>query len=670
MEKHINYIARTFDDYRSELINFSKKYYPEIAESYNDSAIGSWLIDVVAGIGDNMSYSIDRMSQEQSIDSANLASSVYNVARLNGIKIPGPKGSMCEVAISCNLPAGDYEDGEIVGPNWAYAPIVKRSTIVSAGDANFQLDEDVDFGQQFNSDAYSNRTYAPLRNANGQICGYTVTKTAIAVNGTSRIYKKVINGSDLKPFMEIILPDLNVMNVESIIFKETSNFNHDPDISDFYNENEVFQIKGENVKTYRYFEVEGLADQYRFGASTNDESGEIVEEYEDYTEDGTMGSVRTTRYYKGEWKPIQQKFITEFTNNGYLKITFGPGVRYTNDDYPASTQYGKWRMSKIINNDMLGVLPSEGWTMYVLYRVGGGISSNIAPGAINSFTLLSASFRDNDIARDADASKNKGYVLNSISVTNTSPAIAGKDAPSVDELKALIKYNNIAQERCLTLKDYKARLMMMPPKFGSPFRASVAEVNNKVVMSLLNIDADGKMTKFLPETLVNNISEYMSNYKTLTDYIEIKSGRIYNIGFNIDLFVSKNYDTSTVVTNVIDTIKNYMAVASHDMGEDIFVGDIEKQISLVDGVISIIALNVYIIYGGSYSNDRPLYPLVDDSTSDCSTNDSQFILNASEDAKSGRVDLDKMDHVLYCDNNAILEVKFPENDIQIRTKVR
>lgn len=662
-------MSRTFDDYRSEFIKFSKQYYPEIAESYNDSAIGSWLIDVVAGIGDNISYAVDRMSQEQSLDSANLASSVYNVAKLNGVKVPGPKASMCEVAISCNLPSGDStEGGDIDSPNWAYAPIIKRSSIISAGDINFQLDEDVDFGQQFNSDAYSNRTYVPLRNANGQICGYTVTKTAIAVNGTTRIYKKVITSSDLKPFMEVVLPDLNVMNVESIIFKETANFSHDPDISDFYNDNEVYQVNGEDVKTYRYFEVEGLADQYRFGTSMSRENSNI-EEYDDYTEDGANGTVRTTRYYRGEWKALQQKFITEFTTNGYLKITFGPGVRYNDDSYPVSSQYGKWRMSKIMNNDMLGILPNEGWTMYVLYRVGGGMTSNIAPGAINTFTLMSASFNDAAIT-GSDIPKNKGYVLNSISVTNTSPAIAGKDSPSVDELKGLIKYNNMAQERCVSIKDYKSRLMMMPPKYGAPFRCSVAEVNNKIVMSLLNIDADGKITKFLPETLVNNIAEYMSNYKTVTDYIEIKSGRVYNIGFNLDVFVSKNYDTPTVITNIIDTIKSYMDVASHDMGEDIFVGDIEKQVSLVDGVISIIDLNVYIIYGGSsYSSDRPLYPLVNEVDS-CDTGNSQFILNGVSDATTGRIDLNKIDHVLYCDNNAILEVKYPENDIQVRVKLR
>ena len=34
--------------------------------------------------------------------------------------------------------------------------------------------------------------------------------------------------------MEIILPEQNIMNVESIIFKEGTNFNLDPDINEYY----------------------------------------------------------------------------------------------------------------------------------------------------------------------------------------------------------------------------------------------------------------------------------------------------------------------------------------------------------------------------------------------------------------------------------------------------
>ena len=143
--KKINYLARTFDDYRSELITFSNKYYPELADSYNDSSVGSWFIDLVSAVGDNLSYHIDRMYQETNINSTNLKSTVLNLARSNGLKVPGPKASMCEVKISCELPSGNLDSGDISTPNWSLAPTLKRTSVLSAGNLNFQLIEDVNF---------------------------------------------------------------------------------------------------------------------------------------------------------------------------------------------------------------------------------------------------------------------------------------------------------------------------------------------------------------------------------------------------------------------------------------------------------------------------------------------------------------------------------------------
>jgi hypothetical protein len=120
---------------------------------------------------------------------------------------------------------------------------------------------------------------------------------------------------------------------------------------------------------------------------------------------------------------------------------------------------------------MLGVLPRAGWAMYVIYKVGGGVSTNVAQGAINNITLLNVEWPFN-AALDPTI---KGQILNSMSVSNSSTSIGGKDAPTTEEIKYLIKYNTSSQQRCVTVKDYKARLMMMPPKFGAPFRSNVIE---------------------------------------------------------------------------------------------------------------------------------------------------------------------------------------------------
>lgn len=668
MEKKINYLARDFQSIKSELIKFSNQYYPELADDYNDSSVGSWFIDLMSAIGDDLSYHTDRMYQETNINSANMRSTVLNIARTNGLKVPGPKASMAEVRISCVLPV---DSKNISLPDWRYAPIVARGAVVSAGNYNFEIQEDVDFGEQFNKDGFSNRTIVPSRNSNGNITGYTVSKTAIVMNGSSKVYKKVLSESDIYPFMEVVLPEQNVMNIESIIFKETSNYSNTPSIYEYYIDEEQYRISEESVKTYRFFECDSLADQWRFGTETNIDNGVVKdiynpEVYEDYSDlpGNTNNSTSIFRYYRGKWKPLTQKFITEYTDNGYMKIIFGSGIAY--DEVPAGqTKYADYIASKIINNDMLGVLPKAGWTMYILYRVGGGISTNLGPGSINTLGMSSISFRTST----GMTASQKGSVVTSMQVSNISTAIAGKDAPSTEEVKYLVKYNTGAQNRCVTVKDYKVRLMEMPPKYGAPFRNTVIESNNKIEMSLLGLDSVGKLDSALPQTLVENILEYMTHYKSINDYLEIKSGKIYNIGISADIFVDKNYTTSDVISNVITKIKEYFDVENHDMGDDIFIGDLQKEITLIDGVISVIEIRVYNIFYGSYSPDVSPLPTYVEGSGCNPSNRSTFQLDGNG-AQFKEIDLNAIDYVLYGDYNSMFEILNDNTDIQIRAKLR
>ena len=590
--KKINYIQRDFEGIREELIKFSNQYYPELTDDFNDSSIGSWFIDLVSDVGDSLNYHIDRMYQETNIDSAKLRSTILNMARTNGFKIPGKKASICEVELSCVLPTNG--NGNIATPDWDYAPILQRTSVVSAGEYNYQLTEDVNFAEQFNSDGFSNRKIEPSRDSNGTITGYTVTKSTIVINGNSKVYRRVITSNDLNPFMEIVLPEDNVLDVESIIFKETTDYTASPSIYEYFVDEEEFRVSKDAVMTYRFFECESLADQWRFGTDANIDNYVISDiytphKYEDYTEGSDSATTRTTRYYVGKWKPIRQKFITEYTDNGYIKIIFGSGNGY--EELPSSqTTYADYIASKQINNDMLGVLPKEGWTMFVLYRVGGGVSTNLGVDAINQITLANIDWGNTD-------GKNgtiRGNVITSLRVTNISTAVAGKDAPSTEEIKNLMKYNTSAQNRAVTVKDYKVKLMQMPAKYGAPFRSCVVEENNKIEMDFLGLDNTGKLDSALPQTLIENVMEYMSHYKQINDYIEIKSGRIYNIGISLDVFVDKNYDVADVIKNVINLVADYFDVQKHEMGEDIFIGDLEKEVTLIDGGISLISLRIHV----------------------------------------------------------------------------
>lgn len=662
-DKKISYLSRDFSSVRKELEKFSKQYYPELSDDWNDSSVGSWLMDLAASVGDDLAYHTDRMYQESTLDSANMRSSVLSQARSNGLKIPGRKASSCEVEISCVLPT---DSTDISVPNWNYAPIVQSTSIISAGDSNFQLTEDINFAEQFNKNGYSNRKVVPSRNSNGNITGYTVSKSAIAVNGTTKVYKKVMYPNDIEPFMEIVLPEENILNIESIIFKESSDITTTPSIYEYYIDSEQYRISSEDAMTYRFFECDSLADQYRFGDSVNYGTSNIISSiyepslYDDYTSNGAV-----TRYYRGKWKPLRQKFITEYTDNGYMKVIFGASNGYP--QLPSNgTTYGDYVASNIINNDMLGVLPKEGWTMFILYRVGGGVSSNLGIGALNKFTLANVDWGANTNNTNGSI---RGKVLTSLTVTNISSALAGKDSPSTSEIKYLMKYNTSSQNRAVTVTDYRAKLMEMPPKYGAPFRCSVIEENNKVEMDFLGLDSNGNLTSYLPQTLVENSIEYLSNFKQINDYIEIKSGKIYNIGVMAEMFIDKNYNQANVVTSVINKIKEYFSVNNHEMGDDIFVGDLEKEVMLLDGVIGIIRMKIYKIYNGGYSSD--VCPLPETSEeSVCGSEPSEGFSLKDKDSIYREIDLDATDYVLYGDYNSMYEIKSPSSDIQIKIKTR
>lgn len=607
MEKKISYLNRTFADYKEALIEMSEKYYPDLASSFDDASVAAWQIDVAADIADNLSYHIDRVYQETNIDSAREKSSLYSIARNNGVKIPGPKGSMAEVRISAILTDPDTE-----------GPIIRRGTRFSSGSQEFELLSDVDFKEQFNDNGVSDRTIIPIVNTNGVRTGYNVSKLAIVTAGETKVYRKTISTSDVKPFMEVLLPIENIMNIESIIVVDGADSTAIPSYGAFYS-------NGCSGVT-RFYEVDNLAQNECWMDAEVDGSGKVASAY--------SGCVIT----KGEWKPITHKFITEYTDRGYMKVIFGSG---NGESAPLSdaSPFNIWQMSKILNNNNLGVLPKPNSTMFILYRVGGGTASNVARGAINRISYLNADFRNKN---SVDS------IMKTLSVSNTTPSISGKDMPSEKEIKYYIKYHKSAQNRCVTIKDYIDRILMLPPRYGTPFRVGIAEENNKIVIYLLGIDNEGKLDTSVPDLLVQNIKDYLKPFRMINDYVEIKPGKIVNLEFNVDAIIDKNYNNSDVVGKIIATIKEYMDINHHLMGEEIYVGDLEKEISKIDGVINLISLQIINKTGEGYSPTKVSQP----------TNG------------EGVIDLESTDWILYNDGDTMMEIKKPEEDIKVRIKER
>lgn len=607
MTKNISYLTRSFEDYRQQLEDFAKLYYPEVFKNFDDSSIGSFLLDINAAVSDNLSSHIDKTYQETQIDYTQSKKSLLSIARTNGLKVRGKTASMVSTEWNCTLPV--YNEL----PDWRYAPIIRQTSRVNGGGQTFELTEDLDFSEQFDSWGFSNRTYTPIRNNNGIITAYSVSKTGIMYNGQRKIFQKRVTNSDLTPFMNIILPEDNVLSIESIIVKYGDST---PTTQDFYNE----------LSSERWFEVDTLIENEVF-----------TQDLPHYEENGNFNPST------GSWKKTNQKFITEYTDNGYLKVTFGSG---SNDLYEptANNDAKQYLLNHIIGNDSLGILPKVDQYIYILYKVGGGSITNVGINTLNSISTLDSFFSIID--------NTSNIVRRSIKVTNNTPAVGGKDELSIEDLRNLIKFNNSSQERCVTLKDYYARVMLMPPKYGSPYKCGVSEENNKIVIDTLTIDPDGHLKNEINYVLRNNIQKYISKYKMINDYVVLRNGKIFNLQFEIYLSINKYSSKVDILTNVINEITNYMSVSSRQIGENVYLSDLTSKIFKIEGVKNIIDVRVYNIFDGEYSQNKT----------------SQNIIENETESNRYRLDLIASDNTLFAESNSMFEIKFPNKDIKIILK--
>jgi hypothetical protein len=601
--KKIDYNARNFADVRQQLISFIQQYYPEIFSDFNDASVGMMLLELNAAVGDMLSFHTDRMFNETQISYAQEKSSLLEMARTFGLNIPGKRPSITIVDwVANNIPVnGDTFDIQ-------YAPkILKGGQATGAGKV-FELLEDCDFSSPFTTGGIPNRQIIP-RIVDGVIQNYSIKKREIVVNGFTKIYKRIINEEDYKPFLEVILPENNVLSIENIVTKEGTNFTSLPTPTEFAE----FDLN--------WYEVPALAQA------------------EIYVEDDNKVSDREG-VVVGKWKNAPKRFIKEFTDKGFCKIIFGAGdadVSDLNDFIGCRGQIDT--IGKTINNLSLGEIPKPSQTMFIKYRVGGGIASNIGVNTLTTLGLV------NVIVNGIDKSINR-IIKDSISVNNPIPALGGKETPSVEEIRNLVRYNFSAQDRCVTIKDYQSRVPLMPGRFGVPFRTGVWEERNKINVSVLALDSDNKLTTQSTSALKQNIGEYLADYRMLNDYIAIKNGRVINIGFEVDLFIEKSIPKGDVISNVITTIKEYLDINKWEMGDNIYLSQLVENINNVGGVLNVTDLRVFnkVNQNARYSLNEIAQPYIDDETR--------------------QVDL-LGKYTLFGAPNSMFEIKYPNTDIKV-----
>ena len=601
-DKKISYGVRDFQGIRSELINYVKTYYPDLINDFNDASIFSVFLDLNAAVADNLHYHIDRSLQETVLQYAQQKSSIYNIAKTYGLKIPGQRPSVTLCDFSITVPV--YGDK----PDIRYAGLLQRGAQVIGNGIIFEALNDIDFSSDYDTQGNKNRTVIPNK-LNNIIINYTLTKREPVINGTTKVFKRVITPSDVRPFFELFLPDKNVLGITSALLKN-GQIGTIPPNSDFLSE------------TDRWYEVDSLAEDRVF----------II----DSTKDTGNAGIKVGKYIQTE-----NRFISEYTPEGFKKITFGSGVNTAMEQLNNFTLNGQApTLENILNNFSLGRTLRPNTTLFIQYRVGGGLNTNLGP---NTLTQIGT----NNFVINAGNSAQEAAVVNSLRVNNLFPAIGGAGLPSVEEVRNFVSYNFAAQKRAVTIRDYESIIRNMPPEFGAPAKVSIQEKDNKVEILLLSYDINGKLISDNSKYLADNIANYLSNYRMLNDYIVVTSAKVIDVSIDISVVLLAGFSSKDVINNIITVINNYFSPQKMQLGTNVNLSELKSSIQTLNGVVAISEMMVKNEVSGDYSGGETSMQYSD-------------INNKI---------IRPVDDTIYAQPSEIYHIRYPERDIRVKAKL-
>jgi hypothetical protein len=563
----------------------------------------SALLDLNAAVSDNLQFNIDRSIQETVLQYAQQRSSIFNIARTYGLKVPGQRPSVALVDFSITVPAfGDKED-------LRYCGILRRGSQVSGAGQVFETVYDIDFASAINADGFPNRLKIPNFDSNNKLLNYTIVKRETIVNGITKVYKRVMTPNDVKPFFEMFLPEKNVLGVTSVLLKDGTQYANMPSSQEF--------LGLDN----RWYEVKALIEDRVF--------------IEDPTKVSDQPGIKVGRYIT-----TSDKFITEYTPEGFMKMTFGGGTQSADEQLREFARNGyNLNLYKYSNNLALGSTVKANTTMFIQYRIGGGTGSNLGVNVITQIGTVS--FFVNGPSDSVNTS-----VVNSLSCINVTAAIGGAASPTTEEVRNLVSFNFSAQNRAVTVNDYDSLIRTMPSQFGAPAKAAITEENNKIKIKMLSYDDSGKLTEIVSNTLKNNVANYLSNYRMINDYISVETASVIDLSMNLDVVLDNSQNQGAVISQIVNIVSTYFDPSHRQMGQNVYISEIRRQIQSENGVISVSSIQVFNKVGGQYSSSQTSQKYLDSETRE----------------------IDLIDETIFAEPSQTYQVRFPGKDINVRVK--
>ena len=578
-ERDIKYIGREFGDFKQELVELAKNYFPDTYNDFSETAPGTMFIEMAAYVGDVLSFYQDTQLQETFLQHAQNPQNLYTLAYMMGYRPRVTSSAEVELEVTQQVAASNGS------PNWNQALKVNENSIVKAsttGNTSFLTNKAVDFKY---SSSYDPTEVTIVSTAAGVPTVFKLSKTITAYSGEIKTATEAFQTAEKYKTIEV--EDDNIISVLSITDSDGKDWTEVP----FLGQDTVF-----------------------------------VEEVNNRVDNNQVPSIL-------KLKTVPRRFVTRFTSKGVLQIQFGAGVSLAEDKefLPDPTSIQKYTTQNIVDridvaydpsNFMFtktyGLAPSN-TTLTIRYVTGGGIAAN-APA--NSITEKSAI-----VATATDSS-----YLDTLSFINLKAASGGKDGDTVEELRQNSLKSFSEQKRAVTLQDYTVRALSLPAQFGSIAKAYVTKENlanansitdiNPLALSLYTLayDNEGKLIN-ASNALKANLKLYLSQYMLLTDAVDIKDAFIVNIGVQFEILTLPNYASRDILLNCTNAVKLYFDIKNWNINQPINLSNLFTILDQIKGVQTVKKIRVTNKNGGNYSlygydtegatQDNVVYPSYD-----------------------------------------------------------
>ena len=564
-DKDIKYLNKTFNDFKSQLVEFSKVYFPDTHNDFSDASPGMMFMEMAAYVGDVLSYYQNTQLQENFLLLAKEKENLFNLAYSLGYRPKVTNTATVELELLHLVPANP-SDNDL--PDMKYAlNIQEGSTFTSTEGAEFILDQDVNFKLDTEFEPLETTVYS-INNVTNKPEYYLLKKKGKASSGT--IKNTTVRVGGYQKFYELELNDENIVAIEKVTDNEGNTWTEVPYLA----QDTIFEA------------VENIASK-----------------------DPELHGYNETSPYLLKVKKVPRRFVTRLKSNQTLCLQFGAGENsaITEEIIPNPDNIGlmikdgrskldfAYDPSNFLYTGTYGVVPTN-ISLTILYRTNPfGRKANVSGATIEELGTLKIK-KSTGLDPTTEAT-----IRNSLAVTNPFPATGGGAGDSINDIRQNAMASFSAQNRTVTKEDYLVRTLSMPAKFGriakayitqddqiSPLTSNPGRIPNPMALNLYTLGYNkNKQLDALNEATKRNLQTYLEQHRMLTDAVNLKDAFHINIGIDFEIIVFKNFNNQEVLMKCIDEVKSFFTIDEWQINQPIIISEIYNTIGAVEGVQSV-----------------------------------------------------------------------------------